>query len=495
MRLLVAAGAALILTQYVAAREIGSTFFSSELVALAATVITLLGPSLAYAVADWIGDRLLLAWGIVSVTSHLALPLGLRPLVGWLTARGWAAWALGGTLALGAVLLCGFYAVFLPRLVRQGTGSPPLDRTPARWFPEPGSLGALYAAELVGAGVALGGLAVAPSWRATLALYWATDVLVLHLALRRRAVTVIAAMLAAGLIAFQPALDRAGAAAYYAGSHGHRQPQLVATAYSPYQRIDVVDDPEGRWLYLDGVPFFGPGALQGFNVMLAELSGWLQPHRGQALVIGSGSFSSAGHLKRLGYQVTVVEIDEAMARLGFAHFQPAHGLDASDVHVVVEDGRRFLVRAAPATYDMIVLDVPAPYHLRTALLHTPELYRLALTRLTPQGILAVSLSDALDGPVGRAIAASAASVLPQVMVAESAALGQAHLYGGRALPFDVEDVKRALWARDPGGGSVFSDAEVRRQLVGARPLSIDRLGIVLLMARSALPGLGQKAWR
>ncbi len=495
MRLLVAAGAALMLTQYVAAREIGATFFSTELVVLAATVITLIGPSLAYAVEERIGDRLLLAWAGASVAAHLALPLGLRPLVGWLTARGWAVWALGATLALGALLLCGFYAVFLPRLVRQGSGARPPARGPARWLPAPGSLGALYAAELGGAVVALAGLALAPSWRATLGLYWAADVLVLHLALRRRAVTATAAALAAALVAAQPALDRAGAAAYYAGSHGHRRPELVASAYSPYQRVDVVDDAEGRWLYLDGVPFFGPGALQGFNVMLAELPGWLQPHRGEALVIGSGSFSSAGHLKRLGYAVTVVEIDAAVARLGFAHFRAAHGLEPGDVGVVVEDGRRFLARSPPAAYDLIVLDVPAPYHLRTGLLHTPELYGLALSRLAPQGVLAVSLADSLEGPVGGAIAASAASALPQVLVAESAALGQAHLYGGRALPFEAEDVERALRARDPSGGRVVSDAEVRRRLAGARPIARERLGIVLVMARSTLPELGRKAAR
>jgi hypothetical protein len=59
----------------------------------------------------------------------------------------------------------------------------------------------------------------------------------------------------------------------------------------------------------------------------------------------------------------------------------------------------------------------------------------------------------------------------------------------------VEDVERELRARDASGGSVLSDAEVRRRLDGARPISRERLGIVLVMARSTLPELGRKAAR
>src|SRR5688572_22988600 len=150
--LLAAAGAALLLTQYVATREIGSTFFSTELTALMGVLVTMIGPSVGYALATRLSPAFLAAWGFLSVAAHVALPVGLRALVGALSARGFDAWALAVTVLGGSFLLTGFYAVFLPRIAR-----------------EPASLGKLYAAELGGALVALALIAASPSWRVTLA--------------------------------------------------------------------------------------------------------------------------------------------------------------------------------------------------------------------------------------------------------------------------------------------------------------------------------------
>jgi predicted membrane-bound spermidine synthase len=306
--LLAAAGAALLLTQYVATREIGSTFFSTELTALAAVLVTMIGPSVGYALAARTSPAFLAVWGIVSVAAHVALPVGLRALVGALAARGFEAWALAVTVIGGSLLLTSFYAVFLPRCAR-----------------EPATLGALYAAELAGALAALALIALSPSWRVTLAAYWAIAVVVVHLGVRRLAVTAAAAVLVTAMLVLYPRLDAAAARVFLRGYHGHEDPRMVATAYSPYQRIDVVDDADGRSLYLDGVPFYRGGDLDAFNVFLADVPGSLRPV-GRALVVGSGSFSSAAFLARRGWDVTVVELDGEVARLGFRHFAHRHRL-------------------------------------------------------------------------------------------------------------------------------------------------------------------------
>lgn len=49
-------GTALMMTQYIGVREIGSTFFSTELITLIAVVISLAGLSVAYAVSDLFWD-------------------------------------------------------------------------------------------------------------------------------------------------------------------------------------------------------------------------------------------------------------------------------------------------------------------------------------------------------------------------------------------------------------------------------------------------------
>ena len=468
--LLASAGAALLLTQYVATREIGSTFFSTELTALIGVLVTMIGPSVGYALAARLSPAFLATWGALSVAAHVALPVGLRALVGALSARGFDAWALAVTVLGGSFLLSGFYAVFLPRVAR-----------------EPATLGKLYAAELGGALAALALIAASPSWRVTLAAYFAVAVLVVHLGLRSRALTAAAAALVVLVLALYPRLDAAAARAFLVGYHGHRDPRLVATSYSPYQRIDVVDDVDGRSLYLDGVPFYRGGDLDAFNVFLADLPGSLVP-AGRALVIGSGSFSSAGFLARRGWDVTVVELDAEVARLGFRHFADRHRLAEGAVRLVVDDGRRFVDRSPERAFDLIVLDVPAPYHVRTALLHTPSFYRRVASRLTPGGVAAISLCDELEGPVGRAIAASGAHAFGELAVVESNAVGLGILYAAPArLPFPADRLRAELAARDPDGGHVFDDAQVRRAVDGAEPLDEARLAPVLVMARGALP--------
>lgn len=499
--LLGAAGVGILLTQHVAVREIGSTFFSTELVLLGATVITLAGPSLAYAFAHRISAPVLAAWGGLSLAAHLALPVGLRALVGAMAARGGEGISIGIVVAAGVILLSGFHAVFLPRCAaasESSTGDPGRKSD----YKETG-LARLYAAELGGALVALVFIAASPSYRVTLAAYWAAAAAVIHLGVGRRAASIAAAAAVVAAVIAYPALDRWAAGVYFAGYHGRRQPVIVETAHSAYQRIDVVDDARGRrGLYLDGVPFHvrRPGGFDPFNTFLAGVPGALRAggaggaggpglasaagEPAAALVIGSGSFSSAAALRRLGYDVTVVELDPEVARIGFARFQGAHGLAPGEVRVAIDDGRRYLARTA-ATFDVIALDVPAPYHVRTALLHTPRFYRLVASRLRPGGVVALSLCGAAFGDTARAIGAAAAEVFPTLVAVEPGSSGIALLYAGAPLPFSAEQVVAAL-AQDPAGGLVFGDAEVRAAVAGAAPLSEERLAPVLALARSEL---------
>jgi spermidine synthase len=466
--LLAAAGASSLFTQYVVVREIGSTLLSTELVLLAATVVTLAGPSFGYALAHRLSNRAVALWGVLSVALLLALPVGLRSLVGAMAELGTRGLTLSVTVLLGGIAISGFYAVFLPR------------RADA-----PTSLPALYAAELSGALVALALVAVSPSYRVTLAFSSAAAILVLHLGLGRWLLSLAAAAAAAGVAIAYPRLDDAAARLYYAGYHGRRDPQIVETWYSPYQRIDVVDDARGRRsLYLDGVFFFRSNDADDHNRSLAYLPGLLHPGRGAALVIGSGSFSSAAYLRFLGYDVTVVELDEAVARIGFARFGEVHGLVPGAVAVRIEDGRRFLADTT-ASFDVIAVDVPAPYTVRTALLHTPDFYRLAASRLRPGGVVSLSLCGSADDPVGRAIAAAAAQVFASVIAVESAP-GLAHLYGGAPLPFSTADVAAALTQGPRQGARVYADAEVRAMIRGVAPLTEARLLPVLVLAREAL---------
>jgi hypothetical protein len=79
---MILAGAALIMTQYIAVREIGSTFASTELVIIGAVVMALIGPSIAYLLAHRLSQRALKFWVVPSLCVQLLLPTGFRFAVG-----------------------------------------------------------------------------------------------------------------------------------------------------------------------------------------------------------------------------------------------------------------------------------------------------------------------------------------------------------------------------------------------------------------------------
>jgi spermidine synthase len=459
--LLASAGACLVLTQYIAAREIGSTFFSTEIVLLLTTVIMLAGPSIGYSIAHRPSERALVAWGTAAFALQLALPTGLRAVVGVAAPRGVLAIVLIVALTVVGFAVASFYAVFLPRRAAS------LE------------LARLYAFELAGGVVALAAIAVAPSHRWVIALHAIASATVLAIIVERRVVAFVAAAAGTVAIALYPAFDRSAAHAYYAGYHGLVEPRVIVSEYSPYQRIDIVDDALGsRSLFLDGVYFFRSRAVESFNVFLAEVPGALRSTRGDALVVGSGSFLSAALLQRLGYHVTVLELDEAVARLGFFHFADVHRLVPGALQLQVGDARRHLARASES-YDVIVLDVPAPYHLQTALLHSAAFYRTVSGRLRSGGIAAMSLCGDSDAPVARAIIASAAATFPAIAIAQPTGSSVGFLYAGNV---DVPTLRADIARR--GGGNVLDDGAARA--LATRAIDEGNLGATLLMAREPL---------
>lgn len=452
--LLASAGAALVLTQYVAAREIGSTFFSTEIVLLMTTVIMLSGPSVGYAIAHRVSDRALLAWGLFAFAIQLALPTAIRVVVG----HGRVLIVvLVSVLAIVGLSVSSFYAIFLPRRARVPT-----------------SLPRLYAIELAGGVLAVALIAATPSHRWVVAAHAMFAMLVLAIAANRVAVTAALAA-AAGVAAWMyPRFDRGAASVYYARYHGLPSPVVLHTEYSPYQRVDIVDDALGsRSLFLDGVYFFRSRAFESFNVFLAEIPGSLRTTRGDALVVGSGSFLSAALLHRLGYSVTVVELDEAVARLGFFHFADVHGLVPGAVKIEIADARGYLARTSQS-FDVIVLDVPAPYHVQTALLHSEPFYRSVSAHLRAGGVAAISLCGEAEAPIARSIIAGVARAFSSLAIVEPDGTPGAFLYAGNPLPFG--DVK--------GAGRVRNDAAARA--LAGKPIDTTSLAATLVMAREPL---------
>lgn len=160
-----------------------------------------------------------------------------------------------------------------------------------------------------------------------------------------------------------------------------------------------------RRLLVNGM---GMTSLTPITKMMAHLTLASLDHTPQsALVICFGMGTTFRSVASWNISSTVVELVTSVPTL-FSFYHPdARQVMASPlVHVVIDDGRRFLERS-PAKYDAIIVDPPPPVQTAgSSLLYSEEFYAVAKQRLQPGGILQQWLpegDDALKASVAKAI--------------------------------------------------------------------------------------------
>jgi spermidine synthase len=102
--------------------------------------------------------------------------------------------------------------------------------------------------------------------------------------------------------------------------------------------------------------------------------------------LATGITASAG--PALGVQETVVvELVPEVAQAARTHFASwnARVLEQPGVHLVLDDGRRYLA-ASRAAFDVIVSDLFIPWHASAGNLYAREMYDMAARRLAPGGV-------------------------------------------------------------------------------------------------------------
>ena len=114
----------------------------------------------------------------------------------------------------------------------------------------------------------------------------------------------------------------------------------------------------------------------------------LHPDPRHVAFVGLATGISASAGPALGVkETTVIELVPEVATAARAHFAPwnAKLLERADVHLVLDDGRRYLA-ASRDSFDVIVSDLFVPWNPGTGNLYAREMYETAARRLAPDGL-------------------------------------------------------------------------------------------------------------
>ncbi|MBI5667040.1 MAG: hypothetical protein HZC41_03460 [Chloroflexi bacterium] len=461
-------GANLMLVQWVLAREMTALLLGTELVILLVSVAYFAGLSLGYFLAGRLPRSWLLPIGAVTLALHLALPVWFRLLVAGLDAVGEYAAAYILLPLLTVLVVPAFYSVFLPLFADAGEGKLPT----------------LYAVELAGSACGvlalflLGGVSLP-----AILLAYAIGLVAILLALRLR--PLYAALLAGAAalwLAVLPAANAWSNARWYEQLQGlPAGTQTLYTAYSPYQKVDVLQDPDGsRYLYLDGLNHYGTYSGQRLNVVMGLIPGMLaRPNN--ALVAGAGSMQMEAMIADFAGHVTTVEIDPLVVEASRRYFADANRMDTlTNRSIVIDDAKHFFANTDDR-YDLVAMDIPAAYSIQTATLYAEPFVSAVKARLNFGGVLVANLtSDFEPGDlVSRRIVATLLPYFDDVMVVTAESAGWSFAYASDDLPFTRQDVENALRQTGETSFVIFETPAVRAIAGEAAPVTLDTMDIVL----------------
>lgn len=462
------AGINLMIVQWVLVRELTALLLGTELVTLSVSVAYFVGLSLGYRLAGVVRRAWLPPLAIATLVLHLTLPVWFRLVVVGFDALG-AYWVAFIVLPLVTVFVVpAFYSLFLPHFVeREGA---PLAR--------------LYALEVLGSAcgvlvlVALGGL----SLQVVLAGYLVAFLGILAaLGLSLRWLVPSALFGAVWLVLFPVINGWSNAGWYVQLLHLPEGTETVFTGYSPYQKVDVLQSPDGaRYLYLDGLQHFGENDGSRLNVVMGQLPASLtQPEN--ALVIGAGSMEMEAMIADYAGMVTTAELDPLVVDVSLRYFDAFNRMSTlQNRQIVVDDAKHFIANT-DETFDLVAMDIPAAYALQTATLYSAPFYAAINDRLTDDGLLVANLTStfAPDDLVSRRIAASLLANFDDVMVYTPESAGWSFALASDNLAISHDVLSAALHESGEQQFVIYDTPAVRAIVGSVPPITLDSMDVVL----------------
>jgi spermidine synthase len=481
--LLIAAGFNLVLIQLIIVRELSITLFCTELVVMLVTLGYFTGHLLGYGFYDRISLKMARFWLAFSILSHLPAVAAVRVFSAWLAEHNYDGVSRVMVFLFCSLFMTSFYAIFLPKIIELGENK---------------SLGvaSCYRAELLGGALALLSTGLAGSkflefaavtyLLALLVIAWCLDFTVPKLSCLAACAVIV--------LYWLPQLDRASTNYFYNHFYSwFKNVEVLHSEHTPYQKIEVLKDADDqRYLYLNGIEYFSTGgSLETFNFYLSGVPGRLRPGA-KVLIVGSGSMSSLGHLAPYVSSITTVEIDQRVAEICREYFSDFNKLEELKIpwNLVIDDAKHYLANT-DQEYDLIIIDVPAPFYLQTGMLFTREFYQLTKGKLAPGGLLSIYVPEYYEpggeeSSVARPVLAAVSAVYPEFVIINASQAGKTFVLAGSPLEIDLQ----ALVDATLSNGLVFElltyeMEKVTKDLAEVEPASYNNLRVVWELTRWA----------
>lgn len=379
------AGCNSILLQYLLLKELPASIFPTEITVLLTLTSYFLGFSVGYFLAGKLslGKIKLIIIFLFPVHTFVIYVIRVLALLFFRIAGLWLILSFFTSL----FIFCSFYSIFLPLFLLK------VNRKKIQGF-----VSTFYKTELIGS--VFGSLLILLSQPLVPYSIYFIYVLIFYLLilflLKNKVILPILIIILIVLLLIFPYLNKTTLELFYTKSYEEHL-NLIDSIYSPYNRIDVLEDEKNhRYLFLDGIFYFGTKDLEDFNLYLAEIPLYVKKNVSDVLIIGGGTLSSAFHASKYVSNITVVELDPGVILTASNHFKEFNHLDkiADKINIVVDDGKHYLMNSN-RKFDVIIVDVPYPWNIQTTLLYTADFYGIVKTKLKENGIFVTHLSGNL----------------------------------------------------------------------------------------------------
>lgn len=197
-----------------------------------------------------------------------------------------------------------------------------------------------------------------------------------------------------------------------------RQAQLLAQKQSPWQHIEVFDNPLfGRVMRIDGCFMTSERDEFFYHEPMIHLPAIAHPGPRSALVVGGGDGGAVEELLKYPTmeRVVLAELDADVVDLARTWLGKIHkgALDDPRMELRLGDARA-LIESGTERFDQIVLDLTDPFGPALDL-YTVEFYQACQRTLLPGGVLSLHLGSPIHLPGSMArIAASLQQAFPIV---------------------------------------------------------------------------------